>query len=113
MAQALTDKRKYSVSAAIELRIVARNPSGSIAKLRFDTAQRFDFLIFKAEDMVWRWSRDKLFAMGTSVLEISPHKSVSFSARLPAQKLGRGRYDVIAIVTCDPPMHSECSFEIV
>lgn len=105
--------KEYGLTDTIELEIVVRNRTSSAEKLRFESAQRFEILIFRAEDMVWRWSRDKLFAMATSILEIPPRKSIGYSVKVPALKLGLGSYDVIAIVTCDPPLYSECSLEVV
>jgi hypothetical protein len=96
----------------IVVTLTLANEGTHILRLDFETAQRYDLLVFRGERMVWRWSENKLFAQLTGQLTLRPRESRQFDQTIWAKSLGRGDYDVIAFLTTTPPLHGETSFVI-
>ena len=107
-----TNRPVYTLDERITVTLTLANESAHALRLGFESAQRYDLLVFRAERMVWRWSENKLFAQVPGRLTLGPGDSRAFEQVIWAKSLGRGEYDVIAFLTTAPPLHGETSFAI-
>ncbi len=66
-----TDCASYQRGDRVNITFTKCNVSGSTVRLRYNTSQRYDFVVLRNGREVWRWSDDRFFtqADGTEVLQ--------------------------------------------
>lgn len=84
----------------ISLRLT--NTGSGPMTLRFNSAQQYDFIVYKQQGSawtkVWQWSDDMMFAEAETSLDIPAGGTVTFSESWQAES-GAGTYRVVAKVT--------------
>lgn len=110
--EASTDRRLYAIDEEIVMSLQIANRGGIPATLSFESAQRYDLIVFRGEHMVWRWSGNKLFASRPTAITLRGGEARKFTERVRAKALGKGEFDLIGFLTCTPPLHAECTFAI-
>ena len=107
-----TDKREYIAGEKIELSIHILNPTSNSIRLDFNSMQRYDFMILKDKEEVWRWSSDKMFAMALGSLVLEPDEERSYREVLETAGIAPGEYELAGIITSKPPLKSSCRLTI-
>ncbi|MCL6561089.1 MAG: peptidoglycan-binding protein [Firmicutes bacterium] len=87
-----TDKAVYRRGEPVVITLTKTNVTGESITLRYRTGQRFDFLARRGEDgqVVWRWSRGRVFTQVTGRVTLAPGESQVFEA-IWDQRNNRGR----------------------
>jgi hypothetical protein len=101
-----TGKMNYSVGEPIVMTLKVFNYTEEEMIFHFNTSQRYDFIIEDEEgEEIWRWSKDKMFAMVLGEEALGPHNpEVNYSAECKS-KLSPGYYKVTGILVAqDRPM---------
>jgi len=101
-----TGKMNYSVGEPIVMTLKVFNYTEEEMIFHFNTSQRYDFIIEDEEgEEIWRWSKDKMFAMVLGEEALGPHNpEVNYSAECKS-KLSLGYYKVTGILVAqDRPM---------
>jgi len=107
-----TDKREYITGEQMELSIHILNPVSDSIRLDFNSTQRYDFMILKDKEEVWRWSSDKMFAMALGSLVLEPYEERSYTEVLETGGVAPGDYELAGIVTSRPQLKATCRFAI-
>jgi len=101
-----TGKMNYYVGETIMVTLKIFNYTQEDIAFYFNTSQRYDFIIEDKEgEEIWRWSKDKMFAMVLGEEALGPHNpEVNYSAECKS-KLSPGYYKVTGILVAqDRPM---------
>jgi len=107
-----TDKREYITGEQMELSIHILNPSSSSIRLDFNSTQRYDLIILKDKEEVWRWSSDKMFAMALGSLVLEPYEERGYTEVLETAGVAPGEYELAGIITSRPPLKATCRLTI-
>lgn len=110
----ITDKMNYSVGEPIIMTLEVFNYTEEDIDFHFNTSQRYDFIIEDEEgEEIWRWSKDKMFAMVLGEEVLGPHNpEVNYSAECKS-KLSLGYYKVTGIfVAQNRPMSGSIIIEV-
>ncbi|MFA4886346.1 MAG: BsuPI-related putative proteinase inhibitor [Desulfotomaculaceae bacterium] len=75
-----TNKRSYAVGENVTITLVKTNQSNRSITLRYNTAQRFDFVARRAstQEEIWRWSCGRFFAQRVADITLRPGQSQVF-----------------------------------
>lgn len=101
-----------STTMPVVIRLTVCNDSNSNITLTFSTSQRYDFEVKNSSDqVVWRWSADKLFQQAEGSETFSPGcRLLGEESWNATQDDGRpappGSYDVTGVVTYRDPIRS-------
>ncbi|MCK4241539.1 MAG: hypothetical protein KAX30_07935 [Candidatus Atribacteria bacterium] len=109
-----TDKINYFVGEPIKLTVKIFNYTEEDIVFHFNTAQRHDFIIEDEEgNEIWRWSKDKMFAMVLGEEILGPTNSeVTYTAEY-RNKLSPGYYKITGFfVAQDRPMSGSIVVEV-
>ncbi len=87
----------FSQGEPIELVLSVTNHSDDVLVFDFDTGQQYDFYVDAWFGEVWAWSDNKLFAAGSSHLDIPPRSTVSVSEFFDSDQFNRGNYTVTGV----------------
>jgi hypothetical protein len=68
----VTDKREYQIGESVEVGIILRNVGQSAASLTFTTSQVFDLVVKRAEEVVYVWSKGRVFAQVIDEFNLAP-----------------------------------------
>jgi hypothetical protein len=101
-----TDKMSYSVGEPIKMTLKIFNYTEEDIAFQFNTSQRYDFIIEDKEgEEIWRWSKDKMFAMVLGEETLGPtNTEITYTAEYK-DKLSPGYYKVTGILVAqDRPM---------
>jgi hypothetical protein len=101
-----TDKMSYSVGEPIIITLKIFNYTEEDIAFQFNTSQRYDFIIEDKEgEEIWRWSKDKMFAMVLGEETLGPtNTEITYTAEYK-DKLSPGYYKVTGILVAqDRPM---------
>ena len=106
-----TDKQSYSPKEPILIQLIVTNKMSKVFKSTFASAQRYDFVVRKEKEEIWRWSEDKMFAMVLTEFILPPQQSVTYQERWTQQdEEGRtipaGKYEIIGILKTQPEIIS-------
>ena len=107
-----TDKREYVTGEQMELSIHILNPSSSSIRLDFNSTQRYDLIILRDKEEVWRWSSDKMFAMALGSLVLEPYEERGYTEVLETAGVAPGEYELAGIITSRPPLKATCRLTI-
>jgi hypothetical protein len=106
---ALTVERKvYRSGEPVPLTIKVTNLGCKPIVLRFSSGQRYDFVITREDQEVWRWSAGKAFTQALGTLTVDPGETLEFTeAWRQEDREGRqvpaGEYEVTGTVTTMGP----------
>jgi hypothetical protein len=108
----LTLDRGYPLGGPVDLKLEIENISDESVKLNFDSNQLFDFVIYRRDWEIWRWSYDKLLEKTPLELNIYPQEVWSFQAKWDTKDNQRryvlgGRYYIEGILKTSPSLKSE------
>lgn len=73
-----TDKATYQSGENIELTLVKINISNEPITLNYSSAQRFDFIARRNEEIIWRWSQGRFFAQATKTITLKPEEALVY-----------------------------------
>jgi hypothetical protein len=108
------DQATYAPGDSLDVGLWLSNVSGEPQILRFNTSQRYDFIILdEAEAEAYRWSADQGFlqALGEEELRADAPE-MRWSERLPAPE-APGRYRLRALITAQGGgLEAELPFEV-
>lgn len=114
-----TDKQVYKPQEPIAMALTVLNPSGPPRRVQLASSQQFDFLLCQEEQVIWRWSEDKLFAQALTSLTLEPDRPVTFLVKFD-QKLASGdylqpgRYQVVGVLASkEKPSSQPVDIEIL
>lgn len=107
-----SDKAIYQFKEPIVLQLVVTNKGSEPLKLTFRSAQKYDFLVKKDSEEIWRWSHGRMFAMMLTDFALEPGESATYKemwkeARLKSGIHGgefvpSGKYKVIGMLKTRP-----------
>ena len=98
------------------MHLTVTNKGNKPLELIFSSSQRYDFVVEKEGKEIWRWSKDKLFAMMLGELTLQPDQSLVYQ-EIWAQEdnagnlVPPGRCEIIGILKTAPQSIS-CSLDI-
>ncbi len=102
----------YALLEPVEMTLTVENIAGRDLKLTFPTAQRYDFIVRKGKQVVWKWSEGMMFAQaisrevlpagGTISYEVTWDQTGAEDMRPPL-----GTYTVQGILKTAPEMGTE------
>ena len=101
-----TDKISYSIGEPIKMTLKILNYTEEDIAFHFNTSQRYDF-ITEDEDgnEIWRWSKDKMFAMVLGEEIIGPYNPEIIYTAEYNDRLSPGYYKVTGILVArDRPL---------
>jgi hypothetical protein len=73
-----TDKAAYQSKEPIVIVLTLTNEGLRPIKLTFPSAQKYDFIVRKDKEEIWRWSEDKMFALMLTELTLQPNQSLTY-----------------------------------
>ncbi|TEB05811.1 putative cell wall hydrolase LytN precursor [Pelotomaculum schinkii] len=85
-----TDRRTYGQGESVRITLTKRNITNRTIVLRYRTTQRFEFVVRRGTELVWRWSDGRSFAQATATVRLAPGESQVFRATWN-QRNTRGR----------------------
>ncbi len=90
--------------------LTVKNPGKNAITLNFASGQRYDFELRRGKDkkgdLVWKWSRGRMFTMALSSLSLAPGKTLTYTETAAKDEekdtllaLPAGTYTAIATLT--------------
>jgi hypothetical protein len=109
-----TDKMNYSVGEPIKMTFKVFNYTEEDIVFHFNTSQRYDFIIEDKEgNEVWRWSKDRMFAMVLGEEILGPNNPEVIYTAEYKDRLSLGYYKITGIfVAQDRPMSGSIVVEV-
>ena len=110
----MTDKMGYSVGEPVITTLKIFNYAEEDIVFHFNNSQRYDFIIEDKEgNEVWRWSKDRMFAMVLGEENLGPlNPEVIYTAKYK-DRLSPGYYKVTGFfVARDRPMSGSIIIEV-
>ena len=110
--EARTGRSQYRAGDEVEVSVTVNNKGPGPVELTFASSQRYDFLLLEDGEEVWRWSRDKMFAMVLGHLLLEPGEGQTYTETWRLGGVPRGEYELVGVVTCQPPLRATCTFTV-
>lgn len=107
-----TNRKKYKVGEPVRMILKITNNGAVPVELVFNSAQRYDFIVFKNGEEVWRWSRSRMFAMVLGSMVLKPGEPHRYVETWKPTGHTPGKYMVVGIIVSKPPFKTVCEFEI-
>lgn len=107
------EKTSYQLGTPILMELIVSNEeSNEPVKLTFYSSQRYDFIIIKEGEEIWRWSKDKLFAMMLEEIVLAPGESLHYTETWDqmdnkGERVLSGRYEIVGVFKTLPEIISE------
>lgn len=107
------EKKTYRLSAPITLNLIITNEKpNEPVELTFTSSQRYDFVVTKEDKEIWRWSKDKVFALMLGEIVLEPEESLHYTETWEQRdNKGKfalpGRYKVVGILKTYPEITAE------
>lgn len=74
-----TDKATYKQGETIAMALTVLNQNSKPHEVRFSSSKIYDFHLYDAQDqLVWKWSGDKMFAMSLIDLKLEPKLPLTY-----------------------------------
>ena len=108
-----TDKNEYEVGEKIEATLSLVNEGDGHEEIFFNNGQRYDFILKKGTEEVWRWSKGQVFIMAIGTVSLAPGKERSYIQKLEPGDLDPGEYELIGIITGRPKFRETCCVTFV
>jgi len=112
MVEALTDSEQYAVGEPVRMTLKVLNGGVPPVRLNFTSAQRYDFIVYKDDREVWRWSQDKMLAQAIGSLTLNPGERKVYTASWIAAG-SPGSYRLAGVITSSPSYKACCTLKIV
>jgi len=107
-----TNKSKYSMGEEVEMSVTVVNKRLGPVEFIFTSAQRYDFIISKGDEEVWRWSSGKVFAMVLEHLLLKSNEGQTYTETWKPKDATPGEYEVIGVIMSQPPLRATCTFKV-
>jgi len=107
-----TDKEEYEVGEQVRMYLKILNNGPYPMRLDFASAQRYDFIVYRDKEEVWRWSGDEVFAMVLGSITLKPNEKRVYAETLSAKEMTQGTYKLVGTITSRPPLKATCTFRI-
>ena len=107
-----TDKEEYKVNEPVLISLKILNRSSDPIRLRFNSAQRYDLIIYRDGKEVWRWSSGKVFAMALGSLLLKPKEERKYTEIFDTSEMAAGDYKLVGIIMSSPQLRANCIFRI-
>jgi len=109
-----TEKMSYSIGESIKMTLKIFNYTQEDIVFHFNTSQRYDFIIENEKgNEVWRWSKDRMFAMMLGEEVIGPHNPEVIYTAEYRDKFSPGYYKIIGVfVAQDRPTSGSIIIEV-
>lgn len=97
----ITDKMVYKSGEPIAMALTVLNQNSKSYQAQFSSSQIYDFHLYNEnQQLVWKWSGDKMFAMSLVNLKLEPKLPltyvITFNQVLPSGKLLEpGKYKLV------------------
>ena len=108
-----TDKSMYVMDEDVSMSVAVTNAGSSLVELVFGSAQRYDFVVLKDGDEVWRWSQGRVFAMNLGLLYLEPGEKQFFRETWKLVDVIPGCYTLKGMITSQKVGSSTCTFKVV
>lgn len=112
LVETKTSKSEYAVGEEIAMSVTVINKGVNPVEFIFTSAQRYDFIILKGDEEVWRWSNGKVFAMVLEHLLLKPNERKTYTETWKPEDITLGKYKVIGIIMNQPPLEVSCTFKV-
>lgn len=107
-----TNKNKYSLGEEVKISVTVTNKSLKPVELIFTSAQRYDFIVLKDGEEVWRWSSSKVFAMVLEPLLLKSGEKRTYTETWKPKDVTPGEYEMIGMVASRPAHRTTYTFKI-
>jgi hypothetical protein len=114
-----TDKPVYKTKEPVAMTLTVVNQDSVPFSATLPNSQIFDFYLYQADKIVWRWSEGRVFMQVLGTLTLEPGVPHTYTAKFD-QKLGSGdwlspgKYTLVGILkTIDKPCSDPVTIEIV
>lgn len=107
-----TDKEEYKVNEPVRISLKILNCSADPVRLRFNSAQRYDLIVYRNGEEIWRWSSDKVFAMTLGSLMLKPGEGRKYAEIFDTSGIAAGSYKLVGIIMSSPQLKAECTFRV-
>lgn len=107
------EKRIYPLGTPIVINLmVTSKKMDEPVELTFSSAQRYDFVVTKGDKEIWRWSKDKLFAMMMDQITLKPGESLRYTQtwnqrEQQGEHTPPGRYEIVGVLKTYPEVVSD------
>ena len=75
-----TDRESYWPGQPVQLRLELFNEGAEPVRLTFNSSKKFDFEVLWEDQLLWRWSADRLFAQMLTEETLAPGEQRAFEA---------------------------------
>ncbi len=75
-----TDRESYRPGQPVQLRLDLFNDTPQPVRLRFNSSKKYDLEVLWEDQLIWRWSADRLFAQMVTEETLSPGQQVTYEA---------------------------------
>ena len=75
-----TDRESYWPGQPVQLRLELFNDGAEPVRLTFNSSKKFDFEVLWEDQLLWRWSADRLFAQMLTEETLAPGERRAFEA---------------------------------
>jgi hypothetical protein len=98
----------YAVGEPIVMTIEVTNKADRTITLTFPSAQRYDFIVKRGKQTIWRWSDERMFAQVVGRHEIAPGETLAYEytwdqTTADGTKPELGAYTVEGLLMLSPP----------
>jgi Intracellular proteinase inhibitor len=83
-----TDRESYLPGQPVQLRLELFNDRAEPVRLTFNSSRKFDFEVLWEDQLLWRWSADRLFAQMLTEETLAPGERRTFEATWDGQIMG-------------------------
>jgi len=105
-----SDKAIYRLREPIMLELVVTNKGSEPLEFTFRSAQKYDFVVKKDGEEIWRWSHGRMFAMMLTEFALEPKESVTYKETWNQKDsdgnfVPSGKYNLVGILKTHPERH--------
>ncbi|MCS4540909.1 MAG: BsuPI-related putative proteinase inhibitor [Euryarchaeota archaeon] len=104
------DKPEYWSGQIVNMTVTILNNGPNPITIEFASSQRYDFIILKNNNEIWRWSADKAFAQVIGSVTLQPGEKQSYFETWKTTQVGT--YTLIGIITSKPKYEAKTSFKV-
>src|SRR2546430_15810537 len=75
-----TDRERYAPGQPVRLRLEVFNDAAEPVRLHFKSSQQYDFHVLWEDQLLWRWSADRMFAQMLTEETLAPGQRRDYEA---------------------------------
>jgi Intracellular proteinase inhibitor len=99
-----TDRESYRPGDPVQLRLEVLNDTAEPVTLLFNSSQKYEFEVLWEDQLLWRWSADRVFAQMLTKETIAPGQGIQYEAAWDGRRsdgeLARpGEYNARGVLT--------------